>query len=56
MNAERNDIISDEDAAADARADADIKAGRGVPHEEVVAWLKKWGTLDEVPAPREWFE
>ena len=46
----------EDDAIADARADAEIAAGRGVPHEEVVAWLKKWGTPDEVPAPAEWFE
>lgn len=63
MNVERKkfrpieDFLGDEDdAIADARADAEIAASRGVPHEEVVAWLKKWGTPDEVPAPAEWFE
>lgn len=56
MNAEREPFISAEDAAADAEADADIAAGRVVPHEEVMAWMEKWGTPDEVPAPAEWFK
>lgn len=57
MNAERDNFLSDEDdAAADARADADIAAGHGVPHEEVMAWIKKWGTTEETPAPAEWFK
>lgn len=44
----------DAETAADARADADIKAGRTVDHAEVVAWLAKWGTPEETPAPPEW--
>ena len=63
MNVERKDFrpledfLSDEDdAVADPRADAEIAAGRGVPHEEVVKWLKTWGTPDEGPPPAEWFE
>nr|WP_299910761.1 antitoxin [Sphingomonas bacterium] len=44
----------DAEAAADARADADIKAGRTVDHADVAAWLAKWGTPDEIPAPPEW--
>lgn len=59
MNMER-EIFSERDpeaqAARDARADADIAAGRGVDHEIVGAWLRKWGTPEETPAPREWFE
>jgi len=43
------------DAIRDAQADADIAAGRGVPHAEVVAWMRKWGTAEETPAPAEWF-
>jgi predicted transcriptional regulator len=23
-----------------------------VPHEEVVKWLKSWGTPDELPCPK----
>ncbi len=37
-----------------AAADADVAAGRVVPHEEVAKWLKTWGTPDETPLPRSW--
>ena len=43
-----------EDAAADARAEADIDAGRCVDHSKVAEWLKGWGTPDEKPIPPEW--
>jgi len=59
MSAER-DIFEQDDkaaiAASDARAEADIAAGRVVPHDKVVAWLKTWGTSDEAPPPSEWFK
>jgi predicted transcriptional regulator len=45
-----------DEASADAEGLADIEAGRVVPHEEVAAWLKTWGTPDEKPPPAEWFE
>jgi len=41
-------------AHLDARADADIAAGRYVPHELVAEWLKTWATPDEKPMPSEW--
>jgi predicted transcriptional regulator len=41
----------DEDAEARAIAEADIEAGRVVPHEDVVRWLRSWGTFDELPCP-----
>lgn len=31
------------EAAADARAEADIRAGRVVDHADVAAWLAAWG-------------
>jgi len=37
-----------------ATADADVAAGRVVPHEEVAKWLRTWGTPDEKPLPRSW--
>ena len=40
--------------AADARAEADIREGRVVDHSKVAAWLSRWGTEDERPAPPEW--
>ena len=64
MNIERNDIergIFEEydeaaEAASIARAREDIAAGRVVPHEQVAAWLRTWGTPDERPMPREWLK
>ncbi|MES2442209.1 MAG: antitoxin [Pseudomonadota bacterium] len=57
MNMER-EIFGERDpeaqAARDARADADIAAGRYVEHEKVSAWLKTWGKPDEKPMPPEW--
>ncbi len=38
-------------AIDDAIAEADAGAPM-IPHEEVVAWVKSWGSLDELPPPR----
>jgi predicted transcriptional regulator len=38
-------------ARLDAEAEADIAAGRVVPHEKVVKWLESWGTPNELPCP-----
>lgn len=51
-----DEIDVEADAVADAEALADIAAGRVVPHAEVDAWLKTWGTSDEKPAPAHWFK
>lgn len=48
--------IEDADPEEDARLDADIAAGRGIPHELVRAWLLTWGTSEYKPMPREWLE
>ncbi len=45
-----------DDDEADARALADVDAGRGVPHEKVAEWLRTVGTPDHRPMPREWLE
>jgi predicted transcriptional regulator len=29
----------------------EIRQGKGIPHEEVVAWLDTWGTDDETEPP-----
>jgi predicted transcriptional regulator len=42
--------------AADAEGLADIEAGRVVPHEEVVEWLKTSGTPEEKPPAEKWFK
>lgn len=44
------------DAALIAEAEADLAAGRCVPHEEVGAWLKTWGTPDYKPMPKAWLK
>jgi predicted transcriptional regulator len=45
------DVDEEAEARAIAEAEADIDAGRVVPHEEVVKWLRSWGTLNELPCP-----
>jgi predicted transcriptional regulator len=40
-----------EEGRLDAEAEAAYKAGRVVPHAEVVEWLKSWGTSNVLPRP-----
>ncbi|MEI8394770.1 MAG: hypothetical protein WCF85_08555 [Rhodospirillaceae bacterium] len=51
--AEPATIFDEEDTEAEERAiqeaEADIAAGRVVPHAEVVKWLESWGTSGELP-------
>ena len=55
MAASSNTIFDETDEQAEARAiteaEADVAAGRIVPHEEVVRWLRSWGAADELPCP-----
>jgi predicted transcriptional regulator len=51
-----DEIDEEAEAAADAEGLADIEAGRVIPHEEVVEWLKTWGAPDEKPPPDKWFK
>ena len=44
-------IDDDAEARAIAKARAEIAAGQGVPHEDVVKWLQSWGKPDEQPRP-----
>ena len=41
-----------EESAADARAEADVAAGRVVSNEAVSRWLKSWGTTERLPRPK----
>lgn len=51
-NASIFDKIDDEaEARAIAKARAEIAAGQGVSHEDVVKWLQSWGKPDELPCP-----
>jgi predicted transcriptional regulator len=48
------DLDPDEamEARLDAAAEADFRAGRVVPHDQVVEWLKSWGTANPLHRPR----
>ena len=46
-----DDINDEAEKRAIEEAEADVAAGRLVPHEKVIEWLKSWGTPDERPAP-----
>ena len=39
------------EAAADARADADARAGRLVDHDAMKRWLRSWGTPNRAAKP-----
>lgn len=39
------------EAAADARAEADVRAGRTIGHDAVKRWLRSWGTAEPLPRP-----
>ena len=40
------------EAAADARADADVKAGRLIGHDAVKRWVASWGSDKPLPRPK----
>lgn len=40
------------EAAADARADADVKAGRVISHDAVKRWIGSWGSDRPLPRPK----
>lgn len=44
----------DADERSLAEAEADVAAGRLIPHEEVSKWLLTWGTPEETPPPASW--
>jgi len=46
-----DEIDKEAEAQAVAEGEADVAAGRVVPHGDVVEWLKSWGTPDELPCP-----
>ncbi len=48
--------LSDEEEAALLEAEADVEAGRVVPHSEVARWMRAVGTPDEFPMPASWLE
>ena len=46
------DVNEGEEARRDAEAEAEIDAGRFVPHAEVAKWLQSWGTSNKLPRPK----
>lgn len=40
------------EAAADARAEADVREGRLIGHDAVKRWLASWGKETQLPRPR----
>jgi len=40
------------EAEADARADADVRAGRLISHDAVKRWLASWGAGKSAQRPR----
>jgi predicted transcriptional regulator len=40
------------EAAADARAEADVNAGRLISHEAVKRWISPWSSARPLPRPR----
>jgi predicted transcriptional regulator len=40
------------EAKSEARAEADVKAGRLISHEAVRRWLSSWGSAKRLPRPR----
>ncbi len=46
-----DEIDEASEAEADARAEADVRAGRVISHEAMKAWLVSWGRADELSPP-----
>jgi predicted transcriptional regulator len=46
-----DEIDDTAEAAADARAAADVAAGHTISHEAMKAWILSWGTTDEKLPP-----
>jgi predicted transcriptional regulator len=46
-----DEIDDDAEAAADARAEADVAAGRVISHEAVSRWLSSWAEGDPKAPP-----
>jgi len=42
---------AESEAAAEARAEADVQAGRLISHSAVRRWLQSWGTSNPLPRP-----
>jgi predicted transcriptional regulator len=53
MKSEKSLFDSPEaEARSEARAEADVRAGRLISHEAVRRWLSSWGSAKRLPRPR----
>jgi predicted transcriptional regulator len=53
MKSEKSLVDSPEaEAKSEARAEADVRAGRVISHEAVRRWLSSWGGAKRLPRPR----
>ena len=53
MTVEKNLFDSPEaEARSEARAEADVEAGRLISHNAVRRWLSSWGSVKRLPRPR----
>jgi predicted transcriptional regulator len=53
MTAEKSLFDSPEaEARSEARAEADVRAGRLISHDAVRRWLSSWGSAKRPPRPR----
>jgi len=53
MKSEKSLFDSPEaEAKSEARAEADVQAGRLISHESVRRWLASWGSAKRLPRPR----
>lgn len=53
MKSEKSLFDSPEaEAKSEARAEADVRAGRVISHEAVRRWLSSWGSAKRLPRPR----
>ena len=51
-----DELDEEEEAASSARAEADLAAGRVIPHKDVVEWLESLMTDNPLPRPRPWLK
>ena len=49
-----DELDEEAERLADERAEADVAAGRLVPHEDVVKWLDSLGSDNRLPRPQPW--
>jgi len=52
MTDEKSSFYERAEAAADERAERDVREGRMISHSAVKRWIASWGTAELLPRPR----